>query len=789
MRFSIKMIMDFYEKSCSTKQNFKTNIEYFYTITDYLQPVFEEILGIEIDKLHLLLPGFEEVILKNVKKHPNADLLKTCSIDEKTVVCGDESIQDGDRCILANPGTIIPCTGRALVKSKIRDVESEGMLCSAGELLIESSQNGVLKLKEGESVLEKLMLNGPILEVSITPNRGDLLSIYGIAREVLPFFPEEKIILQKKCYRKYVDSGQMPDLSESSIKINLNSIKSMYFLKINGISQTESPVWLKRYLFEMGLSSESIVSDICKYITNMYGQPISIFDANTLQDLSFKKLSEVDFEDQYEKKFVLKDVLCMFSDSQCAQICGITEAKWAKYSKDTKNILLQVGNYSREEIFISESQIYTTDASKRFSYGIDPEMSTFCLYEAGAMIKKLCGGEIEFVECAKKEIIERKKFKIDKIRLIDNLKERKLNEEDKKNLLRAGFEEVGTEEYSPPSWRHDIVAEECFETEIIKYNSFQNKDGNLYYYRSFYDSSDWSPPVLSGTGRIKSKASELRTILSTFGLYESFTRHFMSKSMNDLFQQDEIYILKNPMNQGQFCLRNSLLPSLLEVFSSYKRYNWQSAGIFEIGKIFTKDGETEAVGVAIPKRSDWLSGRFDYFNAKYIFEAIVKFLYGDSLTVEGEYDPIFINCCNWKNSEKNTIARFGEVDPELQKKMKCKENFYFGEIIINSKSKAIKTREIIEDYEVINRDISIMMKPDLPTSELIYNLSSKLGKDIEIELFDIYPDAKLSNPERSIGIRLAWSNLTRTLSSEEINSTLEVAYECINATGCRIKEN
>ena len=750
-------------------------------------------LGIEVEKIDKILPNFEEVVLEKVRKHPNADSLMVCSANDKTIVCGDQTIKDGDRCILANIGAIIPITGKALVKSKIRDIESQGMLCSATELLIEGDSEGVIKLQDGEDFSKKLMPNGPIFEVSITPNRGDLLCLYGIARDAHAFafceLSNSKISLSKTSYEDYINIGYVPPLSQSNVEIKSDLVKSMYFLKLANVSDAEPTRFMKRHLFEMGFSQESPVVDLCKFFTHSYyGQPISAFDADLLGKLSFKIASVEDFEDQKGQKFSLKEVLCMFSDDKCVQICGVADAKWAGVSKNTKNVLLQAGNYAKEAIFKAENQLYGTDASKRFSYGVDPEMCMLSLCEIAGIIKQICGGTVESLECARKEILHKRSFKVEK----------ELNQNSEELFSRLGFEKTGPLDYFPPSWRNDIIDDQCLETELMKYydliREFHKNPFSEIHFKDIPDylqESEYQEIPVFRINSPKSKNADLRIIMATFGLYEVFNTHFMSKSMNEIFPQIGKYCLINPMNQSQFCLRNSLLPSMLEVFSMYKRYNWQTRGVFEIGKIFTEEGEIEALGLSIAEKTDWLTGRFCYYNAKSIFENAVHFLYGQNLSVEIFSDMCFVDGCLWKFGDK-TIAKFGKVNPLMQKKLKCKESFYIGEIILNQEPKFIPEKSPISEHEVIIKDLSIMIKPGLTVDELLQVIRLVLDKQhekIEMSVFDLYPDAKLSNPDRSVGIRFCWHSLQKTLSSEEIRLTLDAISDCIREIGCKIKES
>jgi phenylalanyl-tRNA synthetase beta subunit len=230
---------------------------------------------------------------------------------------------------------------------------------------------------------------------------------------------------------------------------------------------------------------------------------------------------------------------------------------------------------------------------------------------------------------------------------------------------------------------------------------------------------------------------------------------------------------------------------MLETFSMYKRYNWQARGIFEIGRIFTEEGEIEALGLSIAEKTDWLTGRFSYYNAKSIVESAVHFLYGENLSVEIFSDICFMDGCLWKFGDK-IIAKFGKVNPSIQKKLKCKESFYIGEILLNKQEKIVSKKDIISEHEVITKDLSIIIRPGLGIDELLQIIRSTLHKqheEIEVSVFDIYPDAKLSNPDRSVGIRFSWSALQKTLSSEEIRLTLEAISDSIREIGCKIKES
>lgn len=737
MKFSLGWLCDYLD---STIAFLKSNLE-----SALIQA------GIEVDEIIDSRPGFEVVRVDEVTKHPNSDHLNICTVAGKQIVCGARNVRKGMYTVLANIDAIIPQTNTRLSQTTIRGVESFGMLCAASELGLFQEGDGIIEVEQNSLIDNILFPNGPIFDVSITPNRGDLLSVYGIAREMSVFgLGEMKELLTPDIV--FMNSDQV-------VKIHSDSVLSMYTIKIEGLLHNITPNWMKSRLKEVGINSKSCVVDITNYIAHAFGQPLHAFDGDTIQQIQVREYSG-EFIDLKGCIHQLDKLPCMISDNKCISVPGVIGGNYGKCQENSKNILLEAANYAQEYIFRAQKAVKNTDASKKFFYGVDPEMTKIALAQGASLIQELCGGSIQQATCA----LENNQTKIQVN--FDDRYTKKLGIVDAPTYLsRLGFKSNNNQTYVVPSFRHDIHTPEGLFNEVLR----------------LYGIDNVSPMPLSESASkyIPTDSSEyLRHILIAEGLYEAVGRDFMSKEMVNIFSPD--ILIENRMNSSQFAMRNSILSNLIEFYDSYLRYKWQAEGLFEIGQIFHGENVMPMVGIAIQlKTKDWLSSNINanYFNTKRLVERCAKYLYGRRIICHPCQHIILKDACEWRIDDK-VIATFGIFQNKSR-------SFYMGELNLLGYARQ-KEYFSITDQEVLTKDISFHLPKEIFASQAVEKLRSVLP-GIEVVPFDLYPSAELNQAHRSIAVRLVWSNLKNTLTQDQIRETLELAESTLVEFGCIIQ--
>ena len=689
--------------------------------------------------------GFELVEIIAVAKHPNADTLNICTLKDKsnTIVCGASNVKVGLRCILANIGAIVQ--GKELKAREIRGVLSEGMLCSGGELGLSDDGEGLF-VPEVDSIETIFNPNGVIYDVSITPNRGDLLCVYGIARELAAFGVGN---LKNITSQNYSDFTK-PSGSEFVITVDSEDALSMYSGKISNLKTNITPLWIRRRLSEVGIKSHNLVVDVTNYIAHGLGQPLHAFDADVVNQIQVKKTQSCTFTDLKGQSHQLSDTTIMISGDHVVSLPGIIGGNYGKCLDSTSAILLEAGNYTREHIYAGR-KIHKTRASDLFFHGVDPAITPIALLEAASMITSLGGGQLSKTyvtkEYTSKETI---------IRCVGNPK-----------LAQLGF--VRRDDgWAVPSWRHDILNDQDLEQELLRLDGYDT-----------LAKLPFVPIPQKPQVTLHLQEDFLRHSLVKDGLYEVVNMDFMSKAAHEITPNG--VVLENPISDSYYALRSTLLHGLIDVYGSYLRYGWDCPGIFEIGDVFNP--QRRELGIALSRNKGWLKvdEKFSYFQQKQIFEKIVSGLYGD-LDTRCVAHPILQDCCAWVLGEA-VIGIFGVLGNQHQKRCKVKETMYLGTVLLGHDLP--DTRPYLDtSHAVVTRDISLLVPANLEISRLLSHLKQQ---NLDLYPFDLHPDANLGTQARSIGIRILFNQLARVMLGDELNAIVDKICAMARDLGCEVR--
>ncbi|QEK37975.1 phenylalanine--tRNA ligase subunit beta [Candidatus Cytomitobacter indipagum] len=758
---------------------FTTNwIKEFYDFKlDNLESrLIERGLEIESRKAKNSFENFAVAEILELSKHPNADKLNLCVVKTKNnekyeIVCGASNLYLGMRVILARIGAKIPRDNFVLQKAKIRGIESCGMLCSADELNINNGDSdGILDITEYANIEDSvgdLFDDGDLFDIEVTANRKDVLNIAGIARETSAGFADSsdsKFELYKnKNSLKDSDLSKTPfdasqDIDYAQITMSRNTNKDS-----KNDQSNKTPFFILNRLSEIGAKiTDSAMENIVNYVHYAFGYNFYVSD---------KDISEV----KSEVKLEAKNTIDIFHESDKNISDLRVEIKDDINIGNENSDARDENSKNKNNINIYAISFNCEKSNLKYSYGDSSNLEIAVNYLSELLEKYLGYKFISGIKCIKQlnEHIIHLNF--------DQISDISGHEYAKNNVIKAlqdfGFKIMQNDDdkisVDAPIWRrNDIKDPHCLIEEIIRYygiNNIPSKD--LPFSKvTFSNNNDF----------------DMRKFWTQRGLYEVLNNSFMDKKDSELFNH-ELVNVNNPMTSKQHSMRPSLLPGLLHMISKYLRYNWQCDGIFEIGKIFSKNAkkyESNSLGcVWINKLEDWKSKEKDFFDCKLEVENFLKMN-----NVRCDSQKNLYNGCEWIIQDKS-ICKLIEVDKNMMKHFKIKHKAFAFEINLdlahrlNSENKDNAINEI-SMHNVIYKDLSFNIPQKVEISTIMNRIKSEFDQNITIKIFDIYP-TKILSKDKSVGIRMIWENLEQTKTSEEIEGKCSELIKILEQLGCK----
>ena len=704
------------------------------------------------------------------------------------VVCGAPNARTGMKGIFAPENSFIPGTGIRLKKSKIRGVESCGMLVSEKEMDISDEHDGIIEVEAkynlGDKFIDVFNLNDPVIEINITPNRGDCLSVRGIARDLaaagLGKLKENTLI------NNIAGTFESPVKWEKDFKGDEEyicpGVAGRYF---KNVVNKESPLWLQQRLKAIGLRPISALVDITNYITYDLGRPLHVYDADKIKGnlkMRFAKeketcltLDEAEFECR-------TDMVVIADNDKLHGIGGVMGGLDSGCSLDTKNVFLEVALF--DPISVTKAGRYLklqSDARYRFERGIDSSSIDWGVHAATKMIIDLCGGEVS--KTVQTNIlntnVKQINFNTDKVTSLGGVE---ISIKEQKNILESlGFavqEQNNILIITPPSFRPDIHDEADIVEEILRIYGFdkipltdiQDKDSkknilnsNL---KSFY---------------------KIKRVIANQGYLEAVTWSFMDKQVAKLVS-DNVIEIKNPISSDLNVMRPSNVPNLLHAINLNKSKMINRGKLFEVGPIFSESLEDRQTNVATGisygniSEGNWNSNSkdIDVFDIKADLMRILDSLNTpiNNLNYEKIENKIFHP---GKSSSlrigKNIIANFGELNPILLKSMNIQNPVMAFEVFTDAlgqfQNKKTSTIAAFDNnpFQMVERDFAFLFPDSVKADEIISKIK-KIDKKLinKVSIFDVYEGDKIAKDTKSIAIRVLLQPLEKTFNDEEIES-------------------
>ena len=774
-------------------------------------------IGLEVEsfeKISSEANGFKVAKIVNVEQHPNADKLKVCDVDigdHKTikVVCGAPNAKKNLLTIYASPGSIIPKNKMKLSVSKIRGVTSYGMLCSESELNLSNNSEGIMELKlsnYSNQIGKNFFKNNQekVVDLSITPNRPDCLGVRGVARDLAAagFGKLKKIVLKDD---KKIGSQ---NIKVKILKNKNNGCTIFGSCLIRGVTNRESPKWLKDKILSLGQKPISAIVDITNFVMFDLNRPLHAYDADKIDKeiivRNSKKGETLVALDN--KEYILDDKMCVITDkSGVLGLGGIIGGTRSGTEFETKNVLLESAYFLPRSIRKTSKVLnLDTDAKYRFERGIDPNSIEIGLSRAARLIKEICGGKISKIDIQKTE-----KIKICKIKFPTNLFEKitgfKVKEKEIiKILTDLGFgvsKKKFELELNVPSWRPDITQPIDIVEEIVRVKGYEK-------IKSIEPKKIRFKDTLNAQQKL---FHFIQRAIASKGYYETVTWSFTDSKINILFKEnyDEIKIV-NPISSELDVLRNSIFPNLLFYLKKNLDRGFKDISLFEIGPIFKSNqpGQQHTVVGAIKSgkisRLNWNEKErmVDVFDVKKdLIQTLSEAGYDKQNFFIREKSPIYYHpgksgSVYLDKDDIEPIGYFGEIHPNILNKLDIKtESLVSFEIYLDrfknnkSKLKDQKSKYEYSDYQKSERDFAFIVDKNFKAQDLIRIISS-IDKELikSVKLFDIYEGENIPSGKKSIALNVTIQSSDKTLDEndlEKINKKIITIVE--TKSGAKIR--
>lgn len=764
-------------------------------------------IGLEVDDLldpEVAFKNFKLVKIEKAERHPNADRLQICSVvdgegNRHQIVCGAPNAREGLIAILAMPGAIIPASNEVLKKSKIRGVESQGMMCSFDELAIETEDecDGIIEVPEGTdlktSVADILGFDGGIFDVSVTPNRGDCFSVKGIARDLAAFGVGKFIENQPKPCEVDSEISTPVDYEDETI---FNYAPQMSFRVIRGLKNGESPKWLKDSLKNAGLNSISAVVDIANYCMIDCGAPFQIYDLDKIEgnlNIRFSYKNER-FSDFKGEQHTLNSSILISEDDSHEPLCllGIKSGAKIACDENTENILIESAYFKPE--CIARTGMYldaTSDSRTRFERGIDREGCVNALEHVSRMVLETCGGAAGKILTIGGVDHPRISVKLTKQKLksvsgcdIDWGKVKGILE---KLGLSLVAEDNAFATFTVPSWRHDLEIEEDLIEEVLRINGYNNVQEQ--------------PLSVISVGEdvcLKDfhQLSNLRKLLASRNMSEAVAYSFTKREFAEVFRENrKLILIMNAITTDFEVMRPSLLPNLLKTAVLSLNYGERSASIFEIGHVFadscTQETHVSGIRVGAANSRNWLNRKrnYDVFDVKKDFSSMLNF-YGvniKNIKIEASapsyYHPsrsgaVYLG--------KKLLGWFGELHPKINKLFGISERIMAFEMLpaINDVKKKRQREYNSKIFPKIERDFSFIFNGQDAVGEIVNNVYKLDNRIAKVDIFDSF---KISSTQKSIGITVVLDAVIRTLTEDEANEVSDKIVSYVEKLGGKLR--
>ncbi len=741
--------------------------------------------GLEVGGSHAAAPALDGVVVAEVvavESHPDADKLAVCRVgdgkSEYTVVCGAPNVRAGLKVALARIGTRLP--GIEIKKSKIRGVVSEGMLCSAAELELAETSSGILELPAnatpGVPLAEFLELADTIIDIDLTPNRGDCLSIAGVAREVAA------INRMPQPTAPVTDVDAVTD-EEFPIALEAPAHCPRYVGRvIRGIDpQARTPIWMQEKLRRCGLRPLGPVVDVTNYVMMELGQPMHGFDFDKLEGGIRVRLAEAG-----EKLVLLdhsevecrEDTLLIADHAGGVALAGIMGGLDSSVQADTRNVLLEAAHFTAREMAGKARGFgMHTDASHRFERGVDAQLPPRAMQRATELLVAIAGGEPgPLLDTVAPENMPRTPEVDLRYRQVRRLLGIDVARAEVADILeRLGMQVTEREDgwrVVPPSYRFDIGIEADLIEEVGRLIGYDNIPGTR---EASHIRMDSFTERRVGTNRI-------RQVMVERGYFEAVTYSFVAPELQEILDPGQpVLPLSNPISADMSVMRSRLLPGLVQALRHNLNRQQSRVRLFETGLCFLPGGDglqQVAHIAAVITGSRLQEGLYasqenvDFFDIKGDLEALTALADGADFSFRRSASPILHPGQGAELIHAGSSVGFvGALHPAVLQKLGIGQPVYVFESELAPLLHAhLPNFAELSRFPSIRRDIAVIVDNDVPVQELIDCIFSIKNEILqEVFVFDVYTGKEVRNSRKSVALGLILQDFSRTLVDEDVD--------------------
>ncbi|MRH42914.1 phenylalanine--tRNA ligase subunit beta [Aquibacillus halophilus] len=769
--------------------------------------------GIEVEGIEYIADQSSNVVVGFVnecEKHPNADKLNLCQVDVGDevlqIICGAPNIAQGQKVAVAKPGAVLPGNFK-IKKAKLRGVESNGMICSLQELGIEEKYvpkdvaEGIFVFPEesevGVNALQLLNLDDAILELGLTPNRSDALSMLGVAYEVSAILdvpirlPEEG-----------VETGTEKASDYVSIKVEDPDLNPYYgAFVVKDIQIGPSPLWIRNYLMAAGIRPINNVVDITNYVLLEYGQPLHAFDFDQFGSKEIVVRRAHDGEKMItlddEERTLKSDHLVITNGQQPTALAGVMGGANSEVSDQTTTVLLEAAYFAPSAVRTSSKDHgLRSESSTRFEKGVDPNRVKRAGLRAAQLLTKyangtLLSGIVEFDQLDKSEVevnIQTNK--------INNRLGTEISKETIADILRKlnfNYDQDGDDfTIHVPTRRQDITIFEDMIEEVARIYGYDNLPYTL-------------PQGASQAGGLTNQQQLKRNVKNYFesaGLMEAITYSLTTKQRANLLISPEIkskaevpVALAMPMSEEHSTLRLSILPEMLDSLAYNIARKQPNLGYYEVGTVFVSEQKIvteqpeEKLRATGAVTGEWISHPWqqekrvvDFFLVKGIVEGLFR-----KLNLSVEYKQVKIDGMHPGRTaqiylQERPIGFLGQVHPKLQKDYDLKDTYVFDiDLDYIFELHDIEPSFLkIPRYPSISRDIALVVKEEVYAGAIQSTIEEAGGSLVkEVQVFDVYQGEHLAKGTKSIAFNILYLDPEKTLKDEEVEKSYQAILSAV----------
>ncbi len=763
--------------------------------------------GLEVDALEPVAPAFQGVVVGEVlvkEPHPDADKLSLCQVSVGAagplqIVCGAKNVAQGQRVAVAQVGAVLPGDFK-IKRAKLRGVESLGMICSASELGLADSSEGIMVLSQdaplGQDIRDYLQLDDRIFDLDLTPDRGDCLSILGLAREVaalnrLDFAP------------KMAESLPAVHDDRMAVEVLAPEACPRYACRVikNLNPAAETPLWMKERLRRSGINSLGPLVDVTNYVLLELGQPMHAFDLSCIQGgVCVRMANDAETLILLDGRDIRlsSDHLVIADHEKPLALAGIMGGEASGVSSETKDILLESAYFTPLQIAGKARALgLHTDSSHRFERGVAPTLQVQAIERATALLQEIAGGEpgpvvdYQVGEPAARSPIALRRERIGRLLGI-SIDDGEVID----TLQRLGMQLTADGQgwqVIPPACRFDVHIEADLIEEI----------GRLY----GYDRIPTTLPRLGmsvpmqPSGQFDLNAAKRR--LTALGYQEVISYSFVGPEWSGLLTPEVApVLLANPISADMSVMRTSLWPGLLQAAKHNMARQRTRLRLFESGLQFCQQGETIEqpsmlaallTGEVLPEQWGQPVRRVDFFDLKADVEAILSLQTPHSVFrfEAAEHPALHPGQSARILRDGKPLGWLGMLHPEKAKVLDVAQDVYLLELNLQAISaERLPGFAPLSKYPAIRRDIAILVDKDLSFAAVENCIRSEGGEFLkDILLFDVYTGGRVDSGRKSFALGLILQDSSRTLTDQEVDAYLTAVVERLaRELGARLRD-